>query len=157
MPVNAPLINRIADRIESDPDHFDMGSWYQLLDDIDTDMLGDVEISFDQSNPVELRQAFKELGWARGDACGTTCCIAGWATVLADDSDFNHAIARLDDDIEEIDQEDAFVTLGGKLLGLDRDDANRLFMATSTPRRTLVTVLRHLANTGELDTDELRR
>ncbi len=41
--------------------------------------------------------------------------------------------------------------IGANLLGLDDEDATKLFCATSTSNRDIVKTLRGLANTGVLD------
>ncbi|MEU6674817.1 hypothetical protein [Streptomyces sp. NPDC046925] len=69
-----------------------------------------------------------QLSWGRKSDCGTTYCIAGWAAVLTDasfiwshDDDEDDKIATLIDDHEAPDQ------YAARVMGLEYDDAARLF------------------------------
>ena len=83
-----------------------------------------------------------------GHGCGTVSCIAGWT--LAIDSDF-----KIDKKITPDDP--LWKGAAAHLLGLDKEAAHNLFMAVGaadieevTPAEAIA-VLRHLAETGEVD------
>jgi hypothetical protein len=62
----AKLLNDIADQIERDPTSYDQGTWGDARPDLSVDS--------------DLNEA---LPTATIEACGTTCCIAGWAATIA--------------------------------------------------------------------------
>ncbi len=101
-----------------------------------------------------------------GHWCGTSCCIAGAALQFGDPELLNTLVAeRVSPDIVT----SRYVTIGnrsnvpqlaGQLLGLDEDEADKLFMPwdyypdtydeTITPDKAAL-VIRNLIQTGEVD------
>lgn len=83
-----------------------------------------------------------------GHQCGTTACIAGWAMHLSGDD-----LSRV-----EYLTSNGCIRRGAAILGLDFDDADDLFTVCDdslsleeiTPSQA-VSVLRHLAETGDVD------
>lgn len=102
---NEPLIREIFRMIELQPQMWDQSSWAVTLD----------------REPVDLETMEKNEY-----QCGATFCFAGWAMILA-----GHKVGQgeryevqVDD---ELISEDEFVDRAADVLGLDRDNADRLF------------------------------
>lgn len=79
--INKPLMKRVRDQIENNPEEFNMQYWGVRIDDY-----GDLCTSY-TFRPVELVK--KENGYLsirviqHLDHCGTAACIAGWAVAVA--------------------------------------------------------------------------
>lgn len=136
MTINSELIDRIADHIEQHPEVHNQGSWY-----------GDPRLALDaiqaqKPAAITVRESIDP------DACNTTCCVAGWAAVLADDELFTQVIARSERWFPG-DHDDRWIDLGRQLLGIDEDEARLLFYAM-IPTEQMVELLRYLARNGEL-------
>jgi hypothetical protein len=96
----------------------------------------------------------------RLDSCGTVACLAGWAHGLRyPRRSINRLIAdaKIETDAETGDFGGVTWVSGAEFLGLDFDQAHELFLPSGvgpwdkiTPAHA-VAVLRHLAETGEVD------
>ena len=131
--MNVDNIRRVADAIEaaSRPEAvtklgFNMNHWYYTY-------------------TKQPRRSRRDM---TGHNCSTLACIAGWTVVVIDD-DWKPSTSA----INEIDK------IATELLGLSIEQANELFYALVRPMTELsditpalaVAVLRHLAETGEVD------
>jgi len=67
---------------------------------------------------------------AAADMCGTTACIAGWAVHLWP---------------ADVEPDDTFTTAGARILGIDPDEAYRLFQPLDMTHAGAVATLRQLA------------
>lgn len=110
---NTELFKKIYDQISAVPGSFDMNNW-------------EAEVSFGETfwNPVTDTREPR--------ACGTARCVAGWAGYFHNP---NQPFWQTVDDLlgewsDVIDEEDSNfnVTVARRLLGLDLEDARRLFV-----------------------------
>lgn len=133
----------LADRLEKLdlPGAFSMGSWFEEIDD--------GERSTDA--PVFAKDE---------NVCGTSCCIAGWATVYFDPYTTRRMARGLK--LEEIKEPKGYsldAEKRGRLaLGLTEEQAEALFYGdpfepddSRLTNTVAAQVLRHLAETGEVD------
>ena len=114
--INTELFQKINDRITAHPGSFDMDSWEGYTD------------SWDGYTDYRTQE------------CHTTRCVAGWAIYEttgkqlfeADGSTLHESVTNLAESYGfSTDQPagDLIVTVGAKVLGLEREDANALFHA----------------------------
>jgi hypothetical protein len=121
---------------------------------------------------IEFPELHRQIGWedkpVDSDSCGTTRCVAGWATWIAardlglltrkrqhTDLDIRSALAvhlgLTDDNAEGWYYEDypanTYGRIGGHVLGLDNDQAYRLFHDMNNKR--VVARVKSYAETGE--------
>jgi hypothetical protein len=103
----------------------------------------DIGVGFNMRDFYDLRARCDQTG----HSCGTTACTAGWAWLMFKDKDsIDHT---LPDEIE---------LQAAELLGLTEAEADNLFFGVDCGKRLTdittgdaIKVLRHLADTGEVD------
>lgn len=78
--LNLPLFAKIKEKILAEPDRFNMGLWFGVID-------ARGELDFLTAGAGTVGEAFQE--------CGTVACIAGWAVVLGDPSRSLHCAVAL--------------------------------------------------------------
>lgn len=107
--MNVRLLRRIAKVIQEKPREFDINYWHRD------------KKAPNKANPLKKGNAVGalcELPKERQVACGTVHCIAGWAQILSPDRD-----CKQDAEYD-----------AKRLLGLELDEADRLFFAYNWPR-----------------------
>ena len=119
---NAELFNRLADHFEKHPDTWDQESW------------------------------------GHSNECGTHACIAGWTAILTygeaafipDPFNDDAMVMRMRYHAPN-GRGETILEHAGRLLGLDDDNAARLFHSSWRPNRPLPDALRALADGVPLD------
>lgn len=128
---SASLLRAIADQIEEDPDSYDQMNWLELDHDGWTEHTEDL---------VGATRA--DLDDHLDGACGTKCCIAGWAWVLGTKNQPQAPVPCTTDH---------WIAKGATLLGLTSATARNLFDPYYQPpvEMSVPDVLRQLADLPE--------
>lgn len=145
--MNQHLIRKVAAYIEAHPQRHNQGNW------VIAPRVNDRDYVKEGKTPAHVaREEIKERGFTR-DSCSTTCCVAGWAAILADEPAFNRAVEHTLDTLGQYQYwgDGAWIRLGAELFGVEYEVAKRIFWdELGLERGELVAALRHLADTGEL-------
>lgn len=129
--MNTKLMERVADQITEEPEHFHMAWYFQP----------------DRINPTPLTaepgvgETWADVFIARAgvESCDTTACIAGWAALLSSPTEVQAVIDS---------NAFAFPTpsdIGAALLGLPYVDASKLFHSQHLDAEGAADILRWLA------------
>lgn len=153
----AALAERIESIVSWRPDLHDQGYWFASYDDKNQRVFGDIK---PEELPLKdiLREVDEQL--EEEHPCNTTLCVAGWAVVLngyslhrvprqSGENHFMwHFYAEKDGKNFHIDE------LAMELLGLDMQDAEKLFSETISNEQALE-ALEYIVNGIPIDWDEI--
>jgi hypothetical protein len=142
MPYNVPLLIKVRDQILDDPDHHNQGMWFSIVSTEPPGGLDDGDTYFCR---VDMTSAEDKVH------CGTSMCVAGWATHFAGLKPVIHpgAVTVYADGVylaeafdvspDGKDTEDAetVAQAAQRLLGLSHDERSDLFAGTNERERVL--------------------
>ena len=139
-------IDQLIESISTSTDHFEMSSYLDITDEVPYDEHADTTWDERWNLPLE----------SFSNACGTTLCLAGWATVHALPKYYPDPGTQLVSlipplEVDENTESYRYFDIGCAWLGLMEYEANRLFYATHMDRDQAVDVLRTLRETSIVD------